>query len=187
MCDDESWECVWPPEVTSNKALVSRVIEVITETPHLHRAAWHVVSQVTGRGIDPNFTLLGELRDKSGLMSQPFIDEAVSRLFEDPDLIGSPQLGVEIASILGSDNPEPDDRSPSSSIDYDEEDIRDDALKDRRALELFKGCVWELAAMFCVHLISIRRTPDPLSRPTSSCYEPTDRAHFILASHGTLA
>jgi hypothetical protein len=44
--------------------------------------------------------------------------------------------------------------------------------------EVYRGCVWELTATLAACIIHVKTGRNP----PGSCYEPIDRAHFILAN-----
>lgn len=73
------------------------------------------------------------------------------------------------------------DRCFNLPVDSDQlEDIlsiHDDDIEDR-ALELYTGCVWELTAMLASCIIHLATG----STLHASCYAPSERATYILAS-----
>lgn len=169
--DDESWECIWPPEITADTSFVKCVISVLMR-PELfksHNKAWVLVSQRTGVGLNSRLTLLQELKDKGGRISEPFIDEAVDGIFSDPSVRGTAALASKVGDILLS--------SPSCGFEHNGDDeMFEDSLRDSRADDLYRGCVWEISAMMATCLIGLE---EGSARIPASCLEPTDRARFI--------
>lgn len=169
--EDESWECIWPPEITADTSFVKRVINVLMrpELFKVHSKAWVLVSQQKGVGLNSRLTLLQELKDKSGRISEPFIDEAVDRIFSDPSIRGTSALASTVGDILLS--------SPSCGVERNgDDDMLEDTLRASRADDLYRGCVWEISAMMAACLIGLEQGS---ARIPASCLEPTDRARFI--------
>lgn len=174
-CEDESWECIWPPEVTEDMALVKIVVGILKDPSFhaSHERAWAALN-LPDLGIQPGLTLIEELQEKSGTMVQPFIDLAVDNLFS-PLVLGSRSLGEEAETVLLG-NHEADEFESSS---LSEDDLLEASLRDKRCLDLYRGCVWELCAMFTAHLLAIARGVECDDRIQASTYEPADRAMFI--------
>jgi hypothetical protein len=114
-----------------------------------------MMANCAGLGIHDNKTLLGELYEKSGSMVKPFIDEAIERLFKP-----LPFNVDQIETVL---------------LPIDEEDV---------AIQLYRGCVWELTAIAaaCIVCIATENTTEVKRAPLSS-YEPVERAQFILQQY----
>jgi hypothetical protein len=173
MNDEENedyGEYVWPPQRSSDMSLLNLVIEVIGDYQWLdrHRLAWEVLFE-PGLAIEPHYSLVEELYMRSGSFSKPFLDLVVGEVFR-PQL-GLPTLQETLRGILIE--------LPLDGLEPDGQSI-DDSIRADQALELYRGCVWEIAAMFaCVLLhVALERT----GRPQASCGEPADRAHFIRES-----
>lgn len=168
--NEDYGEYVWPPQRSSDMRLVKLVIEVIGEERLLdtHRPAWELLFE-PGLAIEPNHSLVEELYMRSGSFSKPFLDIVVGEVFR-PQL-GFPILHETLRGILIE--------LPLDCLEPDGQSI-DDSIRADQALELYRGCVWEIAAMFaCVLLhVALKRS----GRPHASCGEPADRAHFIRES-----
>jgi hypothetical protein len=166
--EDDIGEYVWPPQRSGDSLLVDRVLELIA-TPTLfqhHYRAWERLNE-TGLAIEPGCSLLDELYSQSGTFSKPFLDIAVSDIFL-PEL-ARPTLSRTLQAILT-------DFPLSSSLESDEISL-DDSIRADQALELYRGCVWEISASFaCVLVNESLCLP---GRPPASCREPGDRAHFL--------
>ncbi len=162
---DESWETIWPPVAEQDTALLSAVVQ-LTADPHLfalHVKAWKNVHTVD---TPPDtLSLLKELRQKSGTVTQPFIDEALSQL---DSCIGTTNMSKILDPIL---------IHPSIPT----EDGTDETEHEIRAMELFRGCVWELVAMFACELVALSESPteEHPARPPSSCLDPMIRSQFL--------
>ena len=153
--EDENWESVWPPECTGDGVLVKACIEAIRDNPGLHAQAWNTISNCRGLGIHEDKTLLEELYTKSGAMVKPFFDEAIARLFQT-----FPFKTDEVETIL---------------LPIDDDDV---------AVELYRGCVWEVTAIVAACILSLVRPRGTAGeRIPLSPYEPIERAHFILKQY----
>ena len=162
---EESWECIWPPQLTSDEVLFEKVMKIISESMIYHLTAWQALNATKGLGIHPELTLVEELRELSGGISGPFIDEAL-KFFSDSHLLGTCQFDTELRDVLLA--------QPTC-----EQENEDEQLRDTQSLQLFQGCVWELCIMFSVCLLNcVEQNTDRLP---SSCYEQSDRSRYILA------
>jgi hypothetical protein len=161
--DDESWELVWPPCIDGDQLLVSAVVSIVGDQRLFgsHNEALERLNRPS-TGIDGECSLVDELRRKSGKVSEPFIEEAL-KVF---DARGTADLAITLSHILLSTH------VPSS-------DGTDETEHEIRSIELYMGCVWEIAAMFACELVSILRA-DAIP-PPSSCLTPVDRARYILS------
>lgn len=159
-CSDD--ELMWPPVAEADVDLILAIAYLAADPSlfRLHHTAW---SKLTVPGsCEGGLSLVEELRQKSGRICDPFIDQAIELIAED---IASPGLSEGISNVL-IDAPMPVD------------DGTDEQQRVIRLCELFQGCAWELVAMFACELVSLSKNiPDA---PPSSCVDPVSRKRFLV-------
>jgi hypothetical protein len=151
---EQCWEGVWPPEVSDDAQLIEKCVDIIKENECLHTEAWNLMNEKTLHSIHPNLSFIEELYLKSGKMVKPFIDEAYSRLFQLPVVSFS-----DLEAVLLDESCDPD------------EDI---------AYALYRGCVWELTAIFACCIIYMRT--NRTGELPASCFDPINRSQFLRNS-----
>jgi hypothetical protein len=151
MSDSGCWEAIWPPEITDDDQLVLQCTDVLRKHQGLQHRAWILMSSKKQLGVYPDLTLLEEVYEKSGAMVRPFIDEVVKGFFSNVDRQAIDSDGIE--SVLLDPDCDPQDQ----------------------AMEVYKGCLWELTAILASCIIHIK-TGKSLH---ASCYSPIERASYI--------
>ena len=158
MDEEECWELVWPPSLVDDKELIGNLLELIQDQCKFdqHEAAWKYVCNPTS-GLNGDMSLLDELREKSGKVCEPFMNEIISNVFGQ---IGTQQFGRLVEEIF------------NYSIPNNDHDENDEQTLEIESMKLYQGVTWELVAIFSTIL---------LCGPTTeaSCYCPTER-HVAL-------